>query len=61
MARTLNLSQLVTETRRFSVILVSQDVILHRANVAHGSENLGDSIVLALAQMFELVGEILLL
>jgi hypothetical protein len=35
-------------------------VILHRANVPHGSENLGDAIVLALAHMFELAGEILL-
>ena len=45
LALILNLSQLVTQARRFRAILVSQNVILHRANASHRFKDFADAVV----------------
>src|SRR5229473_681852 len=56
----LEFSQLFAQTRRFIAIFCRLDMELDGGDAADRIENLGDSIVLALAGMFELVGNIFL-
>jgi hypothetical protein len=53
-------SQFFTQSRRFSAILCRLDMKLDCIDTAHGIENLGESVVFALAGMFELVSEFVL-
>jgi len=53
-------SQLITQARGLGAILFGFDTELDSANAAHRVDQLGDGTVLAVASMFELVDEIVL-
>ncbi|HKE07688.1 MAG TPA: hypothetical protein VKB48_07640, partial [Candidatus Acidoferrum sp.] len=60
LALTLYSSQFVTQTRRFVAISLSLNMVFGGAHASHGMENFADAVIFALAHMFELAGEILL-
>src|ERR1700686_4952914 len=53
-------SQLITQARSFGAILFGFDTELDGADAAHRVDDLGDATALAVAGMFELVDEIVL-
>jgi hypothetical protein len=53
-------SQLIAQARSFGAILFGFDTELDGADAAHRVDNLGDATALAVAGMFELVNEIVL-
>src|ERR1700730_11123741 len=56
----LELRQFFAQARRFGAILCRLDMVLDGGDAAHGIENPGNGVVLAFADMFDLVGKVVL-